>query len=173
MSQKTELQSNNADLQTILSKVNGLPSGSALGDATAADVVQGKTFSSASGINVVGTLGVTAYFHNNATYSLSDGKIVVSGLNAKKVQSLYLLVGAQVKFPSQGTSGNFRMRYDGNAGQLSTAVVNGSTRTFNAYGSISVEVQNGNIVIGVISTSGEVGTVSSFTGGVFEGLIVC
>lgn len=55
MSQKTELQSNNADLQTILSKVNGLPSGSALGDATAADVAQGKTFSSASGIKVSGT----------------------------------------------------------------------------------------------------------------------
>lgn len=64
MSQKTELQSNNADLQTILSKVNGLPSGSALGDATAADVAAGKTFSSASGIKVTGAF--TKNFYSTA-----------------------------------------------------------------------------------------------------------
>lgn len=56
MSHVTEIQSNNADLQSILDMVNALPSGSALGNATAADVVAGKTFSSASGVKVTGTL---------------------------------------------------------------------------------------------------------------------
>ena len=78
MSQKAELQSNNTDLQTILSKVNELPSGSALGDATAADVAVGKTFSSASGISQTGTLVpmeiLSGALKGSGSTTLDDGR---------------------------------------------------------------------------------------------------
>lgn len=79
MSYKNDLQGNNTDLQTILSKVNALPSGSALGDATAADVVAGKTFSSASGLKVVGTM---------IPPEVETGSIVSSGANKMTIPNL-------------------------------------------------------------------------------------
>lgn len=90
MSYKQEFQSNNTDLQTILSKVNALPSGSALGDATAADVVSGKTFSSASGIKVAGTLVpmeiLTGTLKGSGSITLDDGRTgsCLSGLPVGK-----------------------------------------------------------------------------------------
>ena len=133
MSQKTELQSNNTDLQTILGKVNALPSGAALGDATAADVASGKTFSSASGIKVAGTavekmqgktfvttmkssmamtaqLGtssvgaLTACFGNN-TSLISHGDILIS--RSQRVCGLVLSSGGQLMVFLFGNSDNY------------------------------------------------------------------
>ena len=89
MAYKTELQSNNTDLQTILDTINALPkgvqlptlsnpatseiipngyeavdgegkliagTGVGLGDATVADVLTGKTFTSVNGLKLTGTL---------------------------------------------------------------------------------------------------------------------
>lgn len=91
MAYKTELQSNNTDLQTVLSKVNALPSGAALGDATAADVVAGKTFSSASGIKVSGTLVPMEVVTGRAT--VKDNKNI-TGLPTGK-NNLVLYVDAE------------------------------------------------------------------------------
>lgn len=135
MSQKTELQSNNTDLQTILSKVNGLPSGSALGDATAADVAQGKTFSSAFGIKVAGTLVPMEVLTGTATgtgsTTLPDGNTgsKLSGLptgknnifvtamsNGSSSDFLYhLLIVNGVVFSYSNYRNNYYVYNDGNA----------------------------------------------------------
>lgn len=133
MSYKTDLQGNNTDLQTVLSKVNALPSGAALGDATAADVVAGKTFSSASGIKVKGTLvpvevvtGTIRAATSSSFTGLPTGKqnlVIYYSANMSNESYLY---GAIVRNGKPVAMYYYRqliinpdMTYDANAGTLS------------------------------------------------------
>ena len=142
MSQKTELQSNNTDLQTVLSKVNALPSGAALGDATAADVLAGKTFSSASGIKVAGAMN-------------KGPEILVGTFNSSGNTSVTVpeIIGKTNIFAVMTNPVNQSSRYCG-----AFALVDGVSSTFvmgqGVNGTVTLTTTTGKITVSATNCSG-------------------